>query len=119
MVEREVRTELEHLGDPGAMHALVVEWTARPDLSPAADLPTKRERLAFVDQALAAVKEDWLDRFRSAEGVEVEDLKGTPQAIVRAPLRRWQELTAEGSRLDRDETVRVLPTRLYHALASP
>lgn len=78
MVDREVRTELEHLGDPGAMHAVLVEWTARPDLPPAAELPTRRERLAFLDQALAAIKAGWLVRFRSAEGVEVEDLRGTP-----------------------------------------
>jgi hypothetical protein len=117
MVDREVRTELEILGDPDAMHALVVEWTARPDLSPAADLPTKRERLAFVDRALAAIKEDWLDRFR-VEGVEIEDLPGTPQAILRATAGRWLELTSDGGTLDRDQAVRVLPIHLYHALAS-
>lgn len=117
MIEPEVRRELEGEVDPDTVQARVLDWTVSPDLSSMAGLSSKRERLAAVRAAYEELKRPVLDRLREEEGVEVDDLQASSQAIVRTSVRRWRELTSEGGVLDREPSLRVLPNERYVALA--
>ena len=117
MIGPDVRKELEVGDDPDTVQARVLDWTVSPDLSSLAGLSNKRERLAAVATAYDELKRPVLDRLRVEDGVEVDDLQASSQAIVRTSVRRWRELAAEGGFLDREPSLRVLPNARFVALA--
>lgn len=117
MIDVEAHRELETLEPGQGPHAMVLEWTDSVLASPRDQEGPRRARLEALERLLREHKRPLLDRLAAIEGVEVQDLRALPQAIVRADPAAWARLTQAGGVLDREPGVRLIPSHFYRALS--
>lgn len=97
------------------VRSYMVEWVREPDFSGVQARSGKRERLHALQEAYNSIKQPLLNQLGSEEGISIQDLQGSSQAIVSAPLQKWRSLAQDGGTLDLEDTVRVLPNVLYYS----
>lgn len=97
----------------GRRLSFVIEWKDPPVLGPRMPLESRSERREALLAAMNAIKQPLLSTLAGFPFVEVLDLAGTGQAVVKAPAERWRTLVESPSL--KAAGVRILPNEEFYS----